>query len=672
MGWRDEVLKQKPEPEPEKPAAAPAGKWRSIVTARTLATSETPTGRPTADQLIPEPVSGGGLGFMANLKANIPEDPETSQRVMAESAGMRSEDMGTINNRPVFKNARGEMEYADAGGASRFGKAMANAPEFVGGAVGSLASPIAGTAIGATGGKAAKQILSSIVFDEPQTTAGNVKGLATEAAVNAVPAGALKAGGALYNRAAVRNAEKFDLPAARALQDRIKGSTGIELDLAQAANIPQLRDLKKWAAKFPSDAREIIAALDTKQAGQVGDAITDRVLKALARDEDPSVLAGAGVNAASNAIKMAKLERSAAVKPLYDEAYKQEIGESTLNSFRGDPIISRSLNKVRNATEYKKDLQGVPDTSIKVLDLAKRDLDDQVDVALRAGERDKARRLSEARDRLVKATDAAAGESYKRARSEYQRLSKELVEPLENGSVGILAKIKGPAMVRQVAKVMDDVLANPNAVKGLRVALTNQQGPESWNKLVKLSLAKQFDKAAKETQGGDVVNLAGKFRQAVVGTPSRAKAMDEALDPSVRPVFDDLMESLQLIAREARSRGGSDTAFNQEITKLQKGGAFTSLGRFVTAPAKTIREALDGKVLEKNSVALAEALTDPAKLKVLKELRKMRPSTERALAILGVAGIGQSVIEPTVDSALKKRPNAIPQSPQQPQPQFRQ
>jgi hypothetical protein len=311
-------------------------------------------------------------------------------------------------------------------------------------------------------------------------------------------------------------------------------------------------------------------------------------------------------------------------------------------------------------------LAGSKENTIQALDLVKRDLDDQIEVANKAGERNRVRILTKAKDDLLTFLDATSP-AYKAARGKYAEVSKAIVEPLEQGSVGILAKIKGPAMVRQVAKVMDDVLANPDAVKGLRVALTNQQGPESWNKLVKLSLAKQFDKAAKETQGGDVVNLAGKFRQSVIGTPSRAKAMDEALDPSVRPVFDDVMESLQLIAREARSRGGSDTAFNQEITKLQKGGAFTSLGRFITAPAKTVREALDGKVLEKNSVALAEALTDPAKLKVLKELRKMRPSTERALAILGVAGIGQSAIEPAVDSALKRQPNATPQSYQAPQ-----
>src|SRR5690349_13880789 len=107
MGWRDEVLKKEP---PEQPAPAPTGKWRDVVTARTLATAETPTGRLPPDQLIPEPVSGQGAGFMANLKANIPEDPETRQRVMAESMGRKPEDMGTINNRPVFKNARGEME----------------------------------------------------------------------------------------------------------------------------------------------------------------------------------------------------------------------------------------------------------------------------------------------------------------------------------------------------------------------------------------------------------------------------------------------------------------------------------------------------------------------------------------------------------------------------------
>lgn len=621
--------------------------------AATGATFETPTGKPQPGMpgYAPDIAEGSGAGLVANFLAGFPEDQETKLRILAQERFPNDpnarERFGTMNGRPVFVNERGQYEYADTGVGSKVGAFASYLPEIVGGVVGSFATgnPFSGSVIGSVGGKGVKQIISGAAMDEPQTTGGNVGGLATEALVSTLGAGLGKGGSMLFNRTAVRNAEKFDLPLAEATRKRIKDATGIDLDLAQAGNIRQLRDLKKWASKYPSEAQEIIEALDSKQGAQVATAIEEKILKALSSESDPARLANSGVNAAKGAIEAAKAVRDKQVRPLYEKAYEDVVDQTTLKEIlKADPVIKNALigthhnPGVLGDPLYKRDLAGVPQNSIKVLDLVKRRLDDQIEVAQRAGEKNRVRILAGAKNDLLTFLDAHSP-AYKAARAEFAAKTRELVEPLEDGIVGTLAKIEGPEMARTAARVADDILANPNATNTVKLVL-QRQDPQGWRDLVKLSLSKSFDKAAKETQSGDVVNLAGKFRQAVIGTPQRKEAMEKALGGEGVAAFNDVMDALQLIAREARNRGGSDTAFNQAITAQQKGGTLSSASRTIAAPLRTFTEMIDEGILERNSVAFAEALTDSGKLARLKELRKLRPGSERAIAVLTVMGFG--------------------------------
>jgi len=604
---------------------------------------ETPTGRPVGQQRAP--IEGSGVGLIGNFLAGFPEDQDTKLEVLARHKFPNDpravERFGMSGGRPVFRNERGEVEYADTGVGSNIGSALAYVPEFVGGAIGSLATanPFSGSVVGSVGGKGVKQIIAGTLMDEPQTTGGNVGGMATEGVTSAVGGALAKGGSALYNRAAVRNAEKFDLGAAKQLRERILKSTGIDLDLAQAGNIRQLRDLKKWASKYPSDAQEIIEALDRKQAGQVAGAIEDKILKQLSSETDPAKLASSGVNAAKGALAAAETVRAGKVRPLYEKAYADLVDPTTTKEIlKADPVIAGTLRRVMGNAKYKRDLEGAPQNSIRTLDLVKRDLDDQISEAEIAGRKNDVRILTRAKNDLLEFMDAHSP-AYRAARAEYAKQTKEIVEPLENGVIGVLAKIEGPRAAQDVARVIDDILANPQATSAAKLIL-QKQGPQAWRDVVKLSLSKAFDKASKETQSGDVVNLAGKFRQSVIGTPQRKAAMEKAIGPEGAAAFNDVMDALQLIAKEGRNRAGSDTEFNRAITRQQSGGTVSSAARSLAAPLRTFGEIMDEGIFERNSVAFAEALTDPAKLARLKELRKMPPGTERAVATLATFGFG--------------------------------
>lgn len=680
--WAQEVLGGE-QPTPEK--AAPAKHdWASILDAPTTdepqaGLYETPSGR--APGTVRAPVSGRGVGFLEGLKMNIPADQETRRRIVAKALFPDDpkgiERVGSKNGRPVFVNDGGELEYADAGAMTKLGGWLANLPEIAGSIAGSVtpAGPIGGAVVGGVAGKGWKQVLSNLLFDEPQTVGGNAADMAQEGVVNAVGGLAAKGFSAAYSRNAVRNAERFDKASADKLIDRIHQQTGIKLDYAQAGNLPQLRNLKKWAAKYPSEAQEIIEALDKEQADQVATAIEQKILGALSKTEDPAALATSGVNAARAAIDAAKIKRDAVVRPLYEKAYKDTVDVATLREIKkADPVIGQAIQRIKSDPLYKRDLAGAPDNSIRMLDLVKRDLDDQIEKAINFKEGNRARILTQTKNDLLTYLDTWSP-AYKAARGEFEKLSASLVDPLEKGTLGVLAKIEGPKMAQTAAQVIDDLTKNPQAVTAVKTVLTNNQGAQGWNDLLKLSLANKFNKALTETQSGDPVNAAGKFRQAVIGSPRQKQAMQNAIGATGVQAFDDIMEAVQLIAKDLRNRPASDTAAFQAIERQQAEKAvplLRSIGAKVARGANPLAwaEALEGagreRLLQDNAVKIAEALSDPKQIGRLSELRKLKPTPERAIAILSVAGLGIP-LERVTDDVASSAPDVAPRAPQ-PQP----
>lgn len=631
------------------------------------------TGRPQIG-FSHKPASGSGMGFIGGLKAGIPSDPQARLKIVADTLfpgdpnGMKR--VGMKAGRLVFVNNKGDVEYADSGVLTTLGGWAANLPEIGGSVIGSLtpAGPVAGAAVGGVAGKGWKMALSNLLFDEPQTVGGNAAGLAKEGAINAVTGGLAKGVSAIYGRSAVRNAENFDKAKADALIDRVFQKTGIKLDYAQAGNLPQLRNLKKWAAKYPSEAQDIIETMDREQADQVANAIETKILGRLSKESDPAALASSGVNAAKAAIELAKAKRSSVVQPLYEKAYKDSVDVTTLAQIKkADPVIAQTLRKVRGDKLYQRDLAGAGENSIRTLDLVKRNLDDQIGAAQRAGENNRVRILTKTKDDLLTFLDAHSP-AYKTARAEYGKQTKALVEPLENGTLGILAKIEGPKMAQLTATVMDDVLANPQATAAVKLALTNGQGPQAWNDVLKLSLSKAFNKASKETQAGDAVNVAGKFRQAVIGTPTQKAAMTKAIGASGVQGFDDIMEAVQLIAKDLRNRPASDTHAFQEVAKQQAEKAVPLLRSAGVVLAKAANPlewatALEGigrgRLLQDNAVKIAQSLTDSRKIAKLAELRKLKPTPERAIAVLSIAGLGIPLDDVTTRTF---SPDVVPQA----------
>lgn len=622
-------------------------------------TAETSTGKPRGVAYEPT-VRNGGAGFMANLMGNVPTDPATrveqfAQRLFPNDPEARKNRVGIRGGEVVFVNDEGQIESAESGFSSGAGAFTSGLPELAGAGVGAalgtlVGNPMAGSVLGATGARGFKRAASNLFLDEPQTVTGNLQDLGTEGALTLAGEGIGRFAVGAFNRGAVNTADRFNRGAIADKIGRIERSTGIKLDTAQAGDIPELRYLKQYASENPGQASELVEALDQAQVGQVGNAI-DRVLGVLSKSGDKAALTGSTVNGAKAAIEAAKLQRREATQPLYEEAFKA--GETVdvrpmLDSI--DKQLGTARGKIRSALMGARKLIAGPRKetgemftvqkgatprtnaqSVQELHQAKVALDAMLEGDAKSSLDSISKgRVREIRDGLIERLEAASPR-YAAAQKAYSELSTELVDPLSKGYVGLLAKLDGPKQVKTAAGLARDIFADPGTVSIVKSQLSRKD-PQAWRDFVRLGLEDALDKAFKETRRGlQAGGVANTFRKEVVGTPRREAAMRRALPDDVQPVFNDVMEALDLIRRDLPD--GSPTSRKTAVREQQKSNV-GSVVRFALSPRTQIIDRIEQNATDKNARAIAEALSDPQKLARLKELRKLSRGEERSVNML--------------------------------------
>lgn len=151
-----------------------------------------------------------------------------------------------------------------------------------------------------------------------------------------------------------------------------------------------------------------------QQAGQI-----EQQLTRLAQALDPSVgsyddAAGALIDAGRSSQRAITRQLSEQARPLYESAYKAQAPEEILQN----PLIADAVKSVRSNPVFARELGDSPDNSIRVLDAAKRRIDDMAEQAMRTGARNEARLINQARDELLTAMDSVSPD-YAKARAVY-------------------------------------------------------------------------------------------------------------------------------------------------------------------------------------------------------------------------------------------------------------
>ncbi len=184
--------------------------------------------------------------------------------------------------------------------------------------------------------------------------------------------------------------------------------------------------------------------------------------------------------------KKAALQEKAA--PYYTKAETQIVR----NSF-DDPTINNAVTSVLKDPVYANELKDVAPNSIKVLDVAKKRLDDDIGVAIRAGENHKASLLTKSKNNLVKEMDAISPD-YKKARSIY---SEDLpaIKSLEDSAIGKIANMNDEQLKNVSNTVFSSGAKDVRRIVKYRNEIS-KEAPEVWNGLIRNHLEDKMSKGS--------------------------------------------------------------------------------------------------------------------------------------------------------------------------------
>jgi len=314
-----------------------------------------------------------------------------------------------------------------------------------------------------------------------------------------------------------------------------------------------------------------------------------------------------------------------------------------------DPFIKKEILKVNKSADDFYKLNDAPDNSLAVIDQVKKNLDDQIKVAQRAGKNNEARLIQQRKDQLVKEADSAFPE-YKTARESFAGKSPEIDE-LEQGIVGVLANVKDPALLKSADKIFKAENIDPHDVMKLHTQFKNSGHTKEWDQFLNSFLRKQWE-SIKPTQGGNDFGKGANFKKMIFGSKRQQEVMEAAMGGKRYKMFKDLMDVLEATGKVPKGQSMTEPA--QQAARqeaLDVAPIATYAKEFdVTKPASWFN--LDNWWINAKTkdwqAQIAKVITSPQSVKELEKLRKLKslsPNQQNAINVVSTAiirGLGLS------------------------------
>lgn len=275
----------------------------------------------------------------------------------------------------------------------------------------------------------------------------------------------------------LQNLSKDELSAA--LKNAQSGKRlGVNLTPAEASGSPIAAKYEGRLGINPENERALVD-FKVGQKGQQGEAI-NKFLNKISPSKELS--ASKLRESAKNIIKEKTGALQEKARPFYEAAESQTVKPNIFNNLTKDGNIQKALEKVTNSSEYKSELKGYAPNSVKVLDLVKRSLDDKIGTAKRMGQNDRARVISNSRDKLVSKLDEISPD-YNKARSIY---SEEMpsVKAIKEGEIGKIANLKD-TQLKNAGKIIFDPSETDIKVLGKIRDEFMKENPEAWKGIIK-------------------------------------------------------------------------------------------------------------------------------------------------------------------------------------------
>lgn len=655
---------------------------------------------------LPPPVSDSSkaAGYGDTAAASYIADPMAQARYFAKRRGLPLERYRIVQDRPAYQADDGNWYYErpdlaplqDPGSvasnvAALPGPIVANAPAVATGILtapaalagpGGLAASMGLTGLAGAAGSTARDAIGNAISGESQP---GTAGRAGESAVfNALGQGIGAGINAFLGRNAVRDLPRLRPGQASALE-RQSLREGIPLTPAELTNLESLKATQRILTNMPSSAG-IMRDFYEGRANSISSRVAG-MLDAMS-PQDSGEIAGRNLRDwALIALEGAKNERAAAAEPFYEAAKRSgaQVDPRPVLGFI-DRELQTAKGATRNALLKARSYFFQPgtdqlDTSISGLHSAKLALDDllnglEPDAAMVGPGGSKSTSfatLARAKDGLTQLLRNASPD-YAQGMDTFQAMSRPL-DDMKNSLIGVLAKTSDANAQKAMLAMFDPAKSGPRAIAYAR-GVFGRMGPEgqqAWQDAKRAFLQDTWAKASREfaTTGQNPSSLAGpKFRALLLGDQRQQDALRAALTPGEFDSLSNFGDVMEAIGRVRLT--GSETAWNQDMIERSREGARPLVVRIARNlnPAQALRS-FDATVtdwFQSNDLErMARVYTSPDAMRRLKELRALKPGTQRWTA--GVTQLAAELGEDFVDSMLARTSDAVPPLPGRAQPQ---
>jgi len=355
------------------------------------------------------------------------------------------------------------------------------------------------------------------------------------------------------------------------------GKGEVPRTVAELADSPALIGRQKRLTQAAGEAGDVIGEFEKTRTATITKTVNKFINDDIGKITAPTRAGAGAARASKEVVKGLEKRASNYARPLYEAAYETVIDEKTARSIFRSPIIQQSFQKINKDPINQEALSAFDPRSLGVFDLVKRDLDDAISVAQRAGEKNRARQIIIAKDNLVKQLDeispaySLARQAFSKKARSAGRVKDSVVGAIADLNEGNFAKagnkffLEPANEIRRASKILR--LQNPKVVDDLNAAKLTELMEKST------SLTSFLTKASKNEF------TLNKFRASM--TPKQFEGFKKLTDQ---------------IRQATRVKFGSDTATNQQIDRLLAEELGTPLAEI--SPRFQLRQTIENKAGE--------------------------------------------------------------------------
>jgi len=305
--------------------------------------------------------------------------------------------------------------------------------------------------------------------------------------------------------------------------------------------------------------------------------------------------------------------------PIYEEAFKKNLTDKQFMQMMKNPKIASTYKNVWKNKNYSDYLQGSDPKSLKVFQLVKEDLDDEIEKLFLGGARKESGRLREIKNKMVSEMDSISPE-YKQARGIYSADMPD-IELLEESNLAKISDLKQNQLKNLTKILFDPSQTDPKMLSQIRDKFKSKDN-DVWNQLVRNEMERILS-ASKQNKIGKSGTA---FYNTILSDDNKYNQFYQALknNPSAQQKLAQMKEAYKYLINQRT------VASSAELAKSSLEAPRSTL----EAVDKAIQKATSG-VYDKKAI---EIITSDKWVKEFEAIQKIKSQKIKAYKILNLLG----------------------------------